>query len=187
MEPIEQTKSIRTHTDHTARFRIVFDSESTAPVGRYTICFEGRCTVVVAQPFESPAAVWQRVIELIDDIRAVIRRGAWRGREYYFATVYAGIQPTEQQQKEHMKDWISACLYQLADPAHNKDEGARVDALIALAELHGLNAPRRYAVNLPVSAGELRAIAAKGACSHVALEHGPHPTETTRPLQRVLN
>ena len=150
MEPVEQTKSIRTHTDHTARLRIVFDSESTGPVERYTICFEGRCTVVVAQPFESPAAVWQRVIELIDDIRAVIRRGAWRGREYYFATVYAGIQPTEQQQKEHMKDWISACLYQLADPAHNKDEGARVDALIALAELHGLNAPRRCAITLPV-------------------------------------
>jgi hypothetical protein len=126
----------------------VFDDESTAPVARYVIHFEGRCTVIVAQPLESPAAVWQRVIELVDDIRAVIRRGAWRGRENYFAFVYAGIQPTERQQKEHMKDWISACLYQLADTSRGR---AQVDALRTLAWLHGLNASRRVQVNVVTS------------------------------------
>jgi hypothetical protein len=128
---------------------VVFDNERTAPAERYAICFEGRDTVVVAQPFESAADVWQRVLELIADMRAVIRRGAWRGREHYFAFVYAGIQPTEQQKQEHMKDWISVCLYQLANPAINKDGESRAQALIALSELHGLAAPRAVHVTLP--------------------------------------
>ena len=71
--------SIITHTDRTARVHVVFDDERTAPADRYTICFEGRDTVVVAQPWESPAAVWQRVLDTVADMRAVIRRGAWRG------------------------------------------------------------------------------------------------------------
>src|SRR5690349_21372053 len=61
---------------------------------------------------------------------------------HYLATVYAGIQPTEQQKQEHMKDWITFCLFQLADPARNKDADSRVQALITLSELHGLNQPR---------------------------------------------
>lgn len=139
--------SIVTHTDHGQRLRIVFDSESTAPVERYTIHFEGRNTVVVAsKPWESPADIWQRVLELIADMRAVIRRGAWRGREFYFATVYANVAPTEQQQKGHMKSWISFCLYQLSDPIYNKDALSRVKALTALSDLHGLNAPTSFAV-----------------------------------------
>jgi hypothetical protein len=73
------------------------------------------------------------VIHMKEAMRAVIRRGAWRGREYYFAYVYAGIQPTEQEKQVHMKDWISACLYQLADPARNKDAESRGQALIALS------------------------------------------------------
>ena len=147
--------SIITHTDRDNRLRVVFDNERTAPAERYAICFEGRDTVVVAQPWESPAAVWQRVLDTVADMRAVIRRGAWRGREHYFATLYAGIQPTEQQKQEHMKDWISFCLYQLADPSHNKDEVARVDALIALSELHGLTTPKPEPVALPHNLLEL--------------------------------
>lgn len=143
---------IITHTDQDNRLRVVFDNERTAPAERYAICFEGRDTVVVAQPWESPAAAWQRVLDTVADMRAIIRRGAWRGRDHYFATVYAGIQPTEQQKQEHMKDWISFCLYQLADPAHNKDDKARVQALIALAELHGLNQPQTVYVTLPTLA-----------------------------------
>jgi hypothetical protein len=141
--------SIITHTDRDNRLRVVFDNERTVPAERYAICFEGRDTVVVALIGETPADVWQRVLDTVADIRAVIRRGAWRGREHYFATVYAGIQPTEQQKQEHMKDWISACLYQLADPARNKDADSRVDALIALSELHGLNQPQTVYVTLP--------------------------------------
>lgn len=142
--------SIITHTDRDNRLRVVFDSERTAPPERYAICFEGLDTVVVAQPWESPAAVWQRVLDTVADMRAVIRRGAWRGRDHYFANVYAGVQPTEQQKQEHMKDWISFCLYQLADPARNKDGESRVDALIALSELHGITAPRAVHVFMPL-------------------------------------
>jgi hypothetical protein len=47
-----------------------------------------------------------------------------------------------------MRDWISACLYQLADPARNKDANSRVQALIALSELHGIAAPRAVHVTL---------------------------------------
>lgn len=150
--------SIITHTDYDKRLHVVFDNEHTAPADRYAICFEGRETVVVAQAFESPADVWQRVLELIADMRAVIRRGAWRGREHYFAFVWAGIPPIEQQRKEAMKDWISACLSQLADPARNKDADSRVDALIALSELHGLTVapkPQPVYVTLPPNLLEL--------------------------------
>lgn len=140
--------SIITHTDRDNRLRVVFDNERTAPAERYAIFFEGRDTVVVAQPFESASDVWQRVLDTVADMRAVIRRGAWRGREHYFAFVYAGIQPTAEQRKEAMKDWISACLYQLADPARNKDADSRVEALIALSELHGLAAPRAVHVTM---------------------------------------
>ena len=147
--------SIITHTDRDNRLRVVFDNERTAPAERYAIWFEGRDTVVVAQPWESPAAVWQRVLDSVADMRAVIRRGTWRGRDHYFATVYAATQPTEQQKQEHMKDWISACLYQLADPARNKDADSRVDALIALSELHGLTTPKPEPVALPHNLLEL--------------------------------
>jgi hypothetical protein len=138
--------SIITHIDRDNRLRVLFNDEHTTHAERYTICFEGRDTVVIAKLWDSPAAAWQRVLELVADMRAVIRRGAWRGREHYFATVYAGIQPTEHQGAAHMQDWISFCLYQLSDPPHNKDGESRVDALIALSNLHGLVTPCRWRV-----------------------------------------
>ena len=69
--------SIITHIDRTARVHVVFDDERTAPADRYTIWLEGRDRVVVAQPFESPTSVWQRVLHQLADMRDVIRRGAW--------------------------------------------------------------------------------------------------------------
>lgn len=140
---------IITHTDRDKRLRIVFDNERAAPAERYTVCFEGRDTVVNSQPFESPGAVWQRVLDTVADMRAVIRRGTWRGREHYFATIYADGVPTDKQRKEHMRDWINFCLFRLADPALNKNGDSRVEALIALSELHGLNQPRTVYVTLP--------------------------------------
>lgn len=137
---------ITTHIDYFKRLRIVFDNEHTTAPGRYMIFFEGLDRVVVGQAFEAPAAIWQRVLEEIADMRAVIRRRAWRGREHYFAAVYAGIQPTELQKKEHLKDWVSFCLFQLADPAHNKDVDSQLEALIFLSELHGLNQPETFIV-----------------------------------------
>ena len=86
--------SIITHIDRDNRLNVLFNDEHTAPAVRYTVCFEGRDTVVIAKPWESPTAVWQRVLELVADMRAVIGRGTWRGRQHYCATVYAGIQPT---------------------------------------------------------------------------------------------
>lgn len=102
--------NIVTQIDRDKRLRIVFDDENTAIIGRYAILFEERNTVVVGQPFESPAAVWQRVLDTVANMRAVVRRGAWQGREHYFAAIFAGIEPTEDQRKEHLKDWISFCL-----------------------------------------------------------------------------
>ncbi|MGB4065312.1 MAG: hypothetical protein WBK19_15920 [Azonexus sp.] len=147
---------IATHIDREKRLKIVFDSERS-PATRYTIFFEGRDTVVVGQPFESAEAVWQRVLDTVAEMRAVIRRGAWRGREHYFAIIYADIEPTDEQRKEPMKDWITACLYQLADPARNKDGDSRVEALIALSELHDLSTHRfTQALNLcELAAAEL--------------------------------
>lgn len=141
--------SIDTHIDRDNRLHVVFDDEHTTPADHYTICFEGRDTVVTAKPWESPTAVWQRVLERIADMRGVVRRGAWCGRELYFATVYAGIKPTEQQKQAHVRDWISFRLYQLADPGHNKDGDSRVDALVALSELHGLHQSPAVRVAVP--------------------------------------
>lgn len=136
------------HTDHNARAHVLFDDGT--PAARYTIIFEGREDVVIAQPFESAAATWQRVLARLAENRSIIRHGAWRGREFHYATIFAGIEPTDEDRKEHMRDWISACLYQMADPARNKDAESRVQALIALSELHGLNQPRAvHVVTLP--------------------------------------
>lgn len=142
--------SIITHTDRAARLHIVFDDERTAPPAHYTIWIEGRDRLVVAQPFESPAVVWQRVLGQLADMRDVIRRGAWEGRDGIFATIYAGIRPTEQQKQAHIRDWIVFCLTRLASPGFNKDGDSRVQALVALSELHGLNQPRAvHVVTLP--------------------------------------
>lgn len=128
-----------TNTDRNHRLHVVFDDKRTAPVKRYTIWIEGQTHVVIAEPWESPDTVWQRVLDLVANIRATLWRDTWRGNEHHFATVYADIKPTEQQRKEHEKDRFSACLYRLADPTLNKDAYSRVQALIFLSELHGLN------------------------------------------------
>lgn len=140
---------IVTHTDHDARVHVVFDDERTTPAERYTIWIEGRDRVVVAQPFESPAAVWQRVLHQLADMCDVIRRGAWEGREGIYATIYAGIRPTEQQKQAHIRDWIVFSLNRLANPAMNKDGDSRVKALIALSELYGLNEPQTVYIEVP--------------------------------------
>ena len=140
---------IRNHTDQDNRVHVVFDDERTAPAERYTIWIEGRDRVVVAQPFESSAAVWQRVLHQLADMRDVIRRGAWEGREGIYATIYAGIRPTEQQKQAHIRDWIVFSLNRLANPVMNKDGESRVQALIALSELYGLNQPQTVYVEVP--------------------------------------
>lgn len=139
--------SITTHTDHDARLHVVYDDEQTTPAETYDIWLASASRWVTTQPGESPAAVWQRVLDTVAAMRAAI---ALSSGHLYFATVYVGsVQQTEQHQQSHIKDRISASLYQLADPANNKNANSRVKALIALAELYGLNQPQTVYVEVP--------------------------------------
>jgi hypothetical protein len=157
--------SITTRTDADTRLHVVLDDEHTTPADRYTIWFEGRDSVVIAQPFESPDAVWQRVLGAVANMREVVLRGILEGRGHYFATVYVGIEPTKQQKQEHMRDWITFCLYQLADPGQNKDGNSRVQALVALSKLHGLNRSQTVYLQLP-TLEELNASIAQDMAPH---------------------
>ena len=134
--------SIITHTDQDKRLHVVFDDERTAPVERYTIWLVNGSRDVLAQPWESPAAVWKRVLDTVAAMRVAIILSSGH---LYFATVFAGdVQPTEQHMQSIIKDRVSAKLYEMADPANNKNAHSRVKALSALAELHGLYQPERY-------------------------------------------
>jgi hypothetical protein len=133
--------SIITHTDRTARVHVVFDDERTAPAERYTIWLVNGSRDVLAQPWESPAAVWKRVLDTVAAMRVAITLSSGH---LYFATVFADVQPTEQHMQTIIKDRVSAKLYEMADPANNKNANSRVKALAALAELHGLYQPGSF-------------------------------------------
>lgn len=144
MEPIKPT-----FTDHKQRLRI-YSGDDTDPA-RYWVWYEGRDRVIVRKRGESSADLYQRVLEQVQDMRLAVRYGYWQGQELNFAHLYAGVKPSAADQRERMREWCSSRLYHEADPRNNDDGTSRVAALVALAELHGLHAPRRYAVNLPVS------------------------------------
>ena len=129
---------IVTHTDQDKRLHVVFDDERSAPVENYTICLVGMNRAITAQPWESPAATWQRVLDTVAGMRMALPLS---GPQFYFGTVFADVQPTEQRMQAVTKDRISAKLYELADPKRNKNAHSRVKALAALAELHGLYQP----------------------------------------------
>jgi len=132
--------AIITHADQDKRLHVVVDDERTAPVERYTIWLVNGSRDVLAQPWESPAAVWKRVLDTVAAMRVAITLSSGH---LYFATVFADVQPTEQHMQTIIKDRVSAKLYEMADPA-NKNAHSRVKALAALAELHGLYQPERY-------------------------------------------
>lgn len=139
--------SIITHTDRDNRLHVVYDDEQATPAETYDIWLANASRWVTTQPGESPASVWQRVLDTVAAMRAAI---ALSSGHLYFATVYVGsIQRTEQHQQSHIKDRISVKLYELADPANNRNANSRVKALVALAELHGLNQPQTVYVTLP--------------------------------------
>lgn len=138
--------SITTHTDQDKRLHVVFDDERTAPVERYTIWLVNGSRDVLAQPWESPGAVWKRVLDTIAAMRVAITVSSGH---LYFATVFADVQPTEQQMQTIIKDRVSAKLYELADPANNKNANSRVKALSALAELYGLNQTQTVYITVP--------------------------------------
>lgn len=132
---------ITTHTDHDKRLHVVFDDERAAPVENYTICLVGMNRAIAAQPWESPAATWQRVLGAVAGMRIELMHKALSNPQFYFATVFADVQPNEQRMQAVTKDRISARLYELADPKRNKNADARVKALAALAELYDLHPP----------------------------------------------
>ena len=125
--------AIISHTDQDKRLHVVFDDERTAPVERYTIWLVNGCRDVLAQPWESPAAVWKRVLDTVAAMRVAITVSSGH---LYFATVFADVQPTEQHMQSIIKDRVSAKLYEMADPANNKYANARVKAFATLAELN---------------------------------------------------
>lgn len=127
--------SITTHTDQDKRLHVVFDDERTAPVERYTIWLVNGSRDVLAQPWESPAAVWKRVLDTVAAMRVAITLSSGH---LYYATVLADVPPSEQHMQSIIKDRVSVKLYEMADPANNKNAHSRVKALAALAELHGL-------------------------------------------------
>lgn len=89
------------------------------------------------------------MLDRIADMRAIIRRAAWDGREHYFAIVYAGIAPTEEQQKAHTRDHLIYCPQPTGEPpAFNKDGDSRVEALITLSNILGLAAPQEVELEL---------------------------------------
>jgi hypothetical protein len=133
--------AIITHTDQDKRLHVVFNDERTTPPENYTIWLVSMSRGVAAQPWESPAATWQRVLDTVAGMR-----NALDAPHLYFVTIFANVSPTEQQRQAITKDRVSERLYQMADPRRNKDADSRVKALAALAELYGLHQPVSFPV-----------------------------------------
>ncbi|MGQ0443181.1 MAG: hypothetical protein ACT4OH_07000 [Methylophilaceae bacterium] len=134
---------------------------TVSDIKRYTIWNEGISTVVVAKEGEAADIVWQHVLDRVKDMRAALliaersdpymqQSGYHRGNPYRHAHVYAGIEPTQDDIKTHMKQWIIWTLWQLASPHHNRyDNGEeRVAALTALAGLLGIHAAKKVQIHL---------------------------------------
>lgn len=131
---------IRTYTDSVARIHILCDENAQGWPDRYAIRFEGIKEEVVAEPGETPERTWALVQRSITYGRWAIRVGGRHGNRDGYATVYAGINPTQEQELKHQRDHISSCLLQIAhDP---KVSGmARVKAFAAICDLHGFSDP----------------------------------------------
>jgi hypothetical protein len=116
----------------------------------YTVWFEGRDMRVTRKEGESSAELWSRVCGTVEHMRQVVHRGCLRGRVSAFAHVYAGITPTEADERERMREWIVWSLWQLADPQQNNDHIERVQALYLLADLFGIMPPTQTQTELRI-------------------------------------
>lgn len=141
--------AITTHTDTDKRLHVVFDDERTAPPERYTVWLVNGSREVVAQPWEAAGATWNRVLDTVAGLRLELMRKALSGPQFYSATIFADVQPTEQHMQAIMKDRVSAKLYEMADPRRNKSADRRLKALVALAELYGLHQPQAVYITVP--------------------------------------
>lgn len=142
--------SITTYRDEANRLIVHYDTDLPQPT-RFVIWLEGRGTTIVGKPGELPSAVWQRVVDWVRHMREGFVRAEridpkhrhpsmHCGNPYREGTVYAGIDPTPQQVREHLHQWMIWRLYQQADsPASSAMQ--KVNALSALAELVGLVQP----------------------------------------------
>ncbi len=139
-----------TYRDEANRLIVHYDTILPQPT-RFIVWLEGRGTTIVGRPGELPGAVWQRVVDWVRHMRegfvraertpANARHASMHcGNPYREGTVYAGIDPTPQQVREHLHQWVIWRLYQQADsPASSAMQ--KVNALSALAELVGLVPP----------------------------------------------
>lgn len=152
--------SITTVKDEMQLITIHYDTRDSV-VKRYTIWNEGISHVVIAGDEEVASEVWQRVLGKVKDMRNAFliaerldpymqQSRFHRGNPYRHAHIYAGIEPTQEDVKAHMKQWIVWSLWQLASPHHNRyDKGdERVAALCLLAELYGMHASNSMQVEL---------------------------------------
>lgn len=96
--------SILTHTGNDKRLHVVFDDERTAPPESYTICLASMNRQVVAQPWESPAAAWRRVLDTVAAMRATLPLSS---PQFHFATIFADVTPTDRLMQSVTKDRIA--------------------------------------------------------------------------------
>lgn len=129
--------SIVSQTYHGKLLHLVYDDAAVAPQ-RYIIWFEGREHVVTTEDLESPASVWQRVLGWIEQSRMEIHRSYLGGREFAHATVYAGILPTAEQRRGHIREHLVHILLEIASPVNTPDSASRVRAAMAAGELLGM-------------------------------------------------
>lgn len=141
---------ITTYRDEASRLIVHFDTDHTAPT-RFVVWLEGKSTTIVGKPGELPSAVWQRVVNSVRQMREGFARVErmtpkqrhpsmhW-GNPYRMGSVYAGIDPTPQQAKEHLTQWVIQNLYKIAE-SPSSTPMQQVHACSALAEITGLVKP----------------------------------------------
>lgn len=129
--------NLRTYTDGINQLRVLCDPDSHDWAASYEIRYEGRSVRIEAEPGESDESTWAQVLSTITYLRWSVRVGGWPGNPDAYATVYAGITPTGEQERQHHRAHISGCLYRIAEDPKTPNR-ARMEAYAALCKLHGL-------------------------------------------------
>lgn len=130
--------TIITKTLDIEKLHCIYDDQNVTSIERYTTYFQHWTSVVITQAGESPVATWRRVLDAIHSTRQLIRSGLLCGNQFSYATVYAGIAPTEMQLKEHCRRNVIDLLIAVANEDKQKHGNARVAALILASELSGI-------------------------------------------------
>jgi hypothetical protein len=147
--------TFHTYTNDIERVHVICEKDVYEWPTRYEIRFEGRRDEVVAEPGDSDEKTWDLVLRAIVNLQWAIRVGGWPGNADAYATVYAGITPTADQERNHQRDHLSSCLYQRAQDPKVPGE-TRVRAYAALCELHGLAASHQQSLSSLVRAEKAR-------------------------------